>query len=457
MSRPRSAGSVFWGLILISAGAIFLMRNLGYPVPIWTGIARYWPVLLIVWGLIKLFDYARWKRAGEPGPLFGAGEVVLLIVVILAGTALTAAANLSPDFGYLFDMASINVWDITGNSYSYSEHYEKEVPQGARIEIINRYGDVLVTPSESDQLVVDVAKTIVAVNEQEADRRAEDMKYSIEEDGSQYRVISNLNRDSNRLRGRAFRTSLTIRVPRRAELTIDNRNGNVKLSGIGGEQRVTNTFGKVSLEDIDGDVVVSNKNDTVTLERIMGKATVTNEFARVEVRDIGGALDLRNQNGGVEVEKVKGDARITNSFAAFLSVKNVEGRLDIDARNTAVDVNHVLGDVSVKNQFQSITLEDIEGRADIDNRNGSVEVRYLRPPTHDLQIDHRYGDVTLILPSSSAFTLDARTQYSSISYRDFPELDSRRNGQRTSVSGQVGTGGPAIRIDNQNGAIHLEK
>ena len=107
MSRTRSAGSIFWGLILIAAGSIFLAKNLGYDVPIWTGAARYWPVLLIVWGLIKLVDYARWKSAGATGPLFSAGEVVLLILVILSGTALTAAANISPDFGYLFDMANI--------------------------------------------------------------------------------------------------------------------------------------------------------------------------------------------------------------------------------------------------------------------------------------------------------------------------------------------------------------
>src|SRR6185436_16197473 len=116
-NRPRSAGSFFWGLILIAAGSIFLLKNLGYDVPVWTGIARYWPVLLIVWGLIKMIDCARWKRAGEPGPLFGAGEVVLLVVVIMSGTALTAAANMSPDIGSFFEIANIDLFDITGNSY----------------------------------------------------------------------------------------------------------------------------------------------------------------------------------------------------------------------------------------------------------------------------------------------------------------------------------------------------
>src|SRR6185295_18258852 len=155
MSRPRSAGSFFWGLILIAAGSIFLLRNLGYDVPVWTGIARYWPVLLIVWGVVKLIDYARLKRSGDSGPLFGAGEVVLLIIVIMAGTALTAAANMSPDIANFFDIANIDLWDITGNSYHFTEHYEKEVPGGSAIDITNRNGNVEVVASDSDRIVVD--------------------------------------------------------------------------------------------------------------------------------------------------------------------------------------------------------------------------------------------------------------------------------------------------------------
>src|SRR6185295_7757580 len=205
MSRPRSAGSFFWGLILITAGSIFLLKNLGYDVPVWTGIARYWPILLIVWGLVKLIDYARLKRSGETGPLFGAGEVVLLIIVIMAGSALTAAANMSPDFANFFDIANIDLWDITGNSYHFTEHYERDVPSGASIDIINRYGTVDVVPADTDRIVVDVDKTVVAMNEAEAGKVQNQLMYSISQEGSRYRVISNYNRDESRVRGRRFK------------------------------------------------------------------------------------------------------------------------------------------------------------------------------------------------------------------------------------------------------------
>jgi hypothetical protein len=83
MSRPRSAGSVFWGLILIGTGMVLLLKNIGYEIPIWSGIARYWPVLLIVWGFIKLVDYARWKKAGQPRRRSEVGWRMSALVTVL--------------------------------------------------------------------------------------------------------------------------------------------------------------------------------------------------------------------------------------------------------------------------------------------------------------------------------------------------------------------------------------
>ena len=96
MSVRRSAGTIFWGLTLVTIGALLLARNLGYTIPIWGYVARYWPALLIGWGLLKFVDYYRFRSAGDNRPLFSGGEVVLLIFVIFLGTAVTTAANISP-------------------------------------------------------------------------------------------------------------------------------------------------------------------------------------------------------------------------------------------------------------------------------------------------------------------------------------------------------------------------
>jgi Toastrack DUF4097/LiaI-LiaF-like transmembrane region len=453
MSRPRSAGSIFWGLILIGVGLIFLVKNLGYDVPIWTGVARYWPVLLIVWGVIKLVDYARWKRAGEPGPLFGAGEVVLLIIVILSGTALTAATNI--DGGFWRDVPFI--FDIGGPEFAYSEHYEKDVPAGSSIEIINRYGSVDVKASDSDRITVDVAKTITARDQKDADELSKVLTYSIVEQGGRYRVISTYNRDQNGNRGRRFKTSLTILVPKRSVLTVNNRYGNVDVSGLTGDQQLNNAFGELLVKNISGAVDARNRNGRVVVEDITGAATISNEFDSIEARRIGGSLDVKHRNGSVEFEDIKGDTKVSNAFGST-EVKNVQGSLVVDTRNGSVDATHVEGNVTVENQFDSVQLEDVKGTVSVENRNGNVEVRYVQPPKNNIRVNSKFGDIKLVLPASSAFSLDARTRFATIS-SNFEGLTRRDDDhdQRDSLTGQVGTGGPEIRIENQNGSIQIEK
>ena len=170
MSVHRSAGVIFWGLTLVTIGALLLARNMGYPVHIWPYVVRYWPALLIAWGLLKFVDYFRFRHAGENRPLFSGGEVALLILVIFAGSAITTAANVSPELGNIFDIGDIDLWDITGNNFTYDQHREEAAMAGSEIEIVNLFGDVEVRPAETDRIAVDVKKTVRAANREEADR-----------------------------------------------------------------------------------------------------------------------------------------------------------------------------------------------------------------------------------------------------------------------------------------------
>jgi DUF4097 and DUF4098 domain-containing protein YvlB len=98
----------------------------------------------------------------------------------------------------------------------------------------------------------------------------------------------------------------------------------------------------------------------------------------------------------------------------------------------------------------------VKGSVNVDNRNGSVDVRFQEPPRENIRVNSRFGDVTLVLPRDSSFNIDARTRFGSVS-SDFPEVAERSDRERNSLSGQVGSGGPEIRIDNSNGSIHVQR
>ena len=51
--RPSKGGKIFWGIVLVLVGLFILLHNLGF---MDQDIIRFWPVLLILWGIKKLVD-----------------------------------------------------------------------------------------------------------------------------------------------------------------------------------------------------------------------------------------------------------------------------------------------------------------------------------------------------------------------------------------------------------------
>ena len=76
MNKPRQQHSIFWPIVLIAAGIIFLLSNIGV---LSSGVGEllgtYWPLIFVAAGLDGIF-----KREGWVGSiiLIGLGTVLVL-------------------------------------------------------------------------------------------------------------------------------------------------------------------------------------------------------------------------------------------------------------------------------------------------------------------------------------------------------------------------------------------
>ena len=57
--------SVVAPLLLIGVGILFLARNMYPDLALIDYFARYWPVLLILWGVLRLAQWGEQQKAGE--------------------------------------------------------------------------------------------------------------------------------------------------------------------------------------------------------------------------------------------------------------------------------------------------------------------------------------------------------------------------------------------------------
>ena len=92
---PKRRGSVIGATLLIAFGVLFLYANVRPEINPWPILQRYWPLLLIFWGLGKLWDYLRLRNDPNATPTrWVSGEVIaILLVVLLFGFALSRRSN----------------------------------------------------------------------------------------------------------------------------------------------------------------------------------------------------------------------------------------------------------------------------------------------------------------------------------------------------------------------------
>jgi hypothetical protein len=54
--------SLFWGLIILVLGTLFLLKNFGLEINVWHLLGKYWPLILVYIGLKNIYLYLKKNR-----------------------------------------------------------------------------------------------------------------------------------------------------------------------------------------------------------------------------------------------------------------------------------------------------------------------------------------------------------------------------------------------------------
>jgi len=447
-------GSIFWALTLIGVGAIFLWQNFNPTIHPWQIIAKFWPILIIFWGLSKLVDYIQAQAHPEAAPpsLFSASEVILLLLILALGT-LVSKIVLRPWQQWTgVDVDNEGVAGLFLNSYTYTKTFSLPARPQPRLLLVDRRGDVEVRASDHATLDAVVKETIWAPSESEARKVSDDLKVEIAEQAGRYLLQTNL--DSLPDSGRNVRLDVTLRVPKGTSAEVTTERGDLILDGLNGEQALTVQHGDAHVTGVEG-LVRINKTGGLT-----------------EVRNVKGSLEVEGRGNDVDVSDVSGTATINGEFSGTVQFRNIDqtlryssSRTDMTAQKLSgrltmevgsLDLKGIEGPFEVSTRQKDITLSDFRHNVKITDNNGEVQLRTSVPPTHPVEVDLKKGEIEFSLPAGSNFQIEANSPHGEVDC-DFsgPGLKVTKEGDTPSISGTFGKGGPLIRLNTNYGAIRL--
>jgi hypothetical protein len=96
-AKPRR-GSYGFGIVLIVIGVLFLASNLRPNFDPWPLLWRYWPALLIILGIAKLWDHMSNRNNPQRGSssVISGGLIALIVVALIVGLSVRHSGRTNP-------------------------------------------------------------------------------------------------------------------------------------------------------------------------------------------------------------------------------------------------------------------------------------------------------------------------------------------------------------------------
>ena len=446
-SRPPQR-SLFPGLALLLVGVLLLVHNYrGLDI---SELFRYWwPLIIIFWGAIKLYERAVASRSGQAASTISGGEI-LLVLGLLSLLGMVAARDILksrfPEFGV--------EWPQRGEKFGFDLNVEPQpVLSDARIVIRNKRGDITVRSTEERRVRVDGKKNVNAWSETDAQHIASAVSVEIAKNGDAYEVRP-VNASSGDSR---VSLDMDISVPKNASLTIRNERGDVSVSDMDKPVIIGTAKGDVEVRDTAGDVAIDTERGDVKVSDTKGNVKIGGRGGEVNVSGATGALTVDGEfRGPVRADKIAKGVHFV-SHRTDLMISQLTGHMEAGPGN--LEIADAPGNLTLRANSDDISIENASGKLKVDNRNGNIEVRFSHSPKEDIEITNSSSPITLILPESSSFEIGADCHSCDIDSEFVADsLKQTSTGGDSHLEGKYGNGrGPKITLKTSYGSISIRK
>src|SRR6266852_2938426 len=352
-SRLRSK-STFPGLALISVGVLLLLHNYG-GFNIGHFIWHWWPLVLIFWGAVKLYERTAATRAGNAATFpITAGEIFLVLGLLsLLGIVVVV------DYGK--QHVPDEVWSGGfGDKFEFDlEVAPRPVVPNARITIRNGRGNVSVHASDEPQIRVAGKKNAKAWSEHDANQLADRASVEIVQNGDGYEIRPAGSVDSR------LSLDLEVSIPKKSLLIIRNEKGDVGVSDMGTPVSIISGTGDIEVRNTEGDVSIETRKGDVQVSDTNGNVKISGRGGKVSVNSATGGLTLDGEFFcPITADKVAKGVRFI-SQRTDLTLTQLTGHLEAGSGN--LEITDAPGNLNLRTNRYDVSVENAGGMVKIDN------------------------------------------------------------------------------------------
>lgn len=217
--------------------------------------------------------------------------------------------------------------------------------------------------------------------------------------------------------------------------------------------------GRVSLENINGGVQIKVWDRAAVqldaVKRAYRKERL--DEARIEVTATEENIRIKTEYPDRNQNFRSGEGRYNNPAIVeyTLTVPRKAALESIEVVNGSLDIDGVEGDVRASSINGKVNARGLMGEAKLSTINGPLQATFTQlVESKPISLSSVNGSLVLIIPSDSNASVRAGTVHGGIT-NDFGLQVRHGEYVGHNLEGQIGTGGPRIKLDNVNGSIKI--
>jgi DUF4097 and DUF4098 domain-containing protein YvlB len=214
--------------------------------------------------------------------------------------------------------------------------------------------------------------------------------------------------------------------------------------------------GRVELDNINGAVHIStwDQNEVKVDAVKYGDSKERLEQARIDIDSGKDDLSIRTRYPDHDLTFNWGSHNNPASVEYTLTVPRTARLDEIKLINGSLDVTGVTGEVHASCINGRLEAHNLSGRADLSTINGHLDAKFDQLRGSSLELKSVNGSVELTIPSDSKAEIEASTVSGRID-NDFGLHVNHHSFVGHDLRGELGNGGPRIKLSNVNGGIEI--
>jgi hypothetical protein len=343
-------------------------------------------------------------------------------------------------------LAVLLSFSLAGQEVSKEYHKEYKADKNTTLDISNKYGDVVITAWDKDQVVIDVKVTVSYPDRSRAEKYLGmiDVQFS---EGTNLITAKTVIEDNFNFSGwgnnREFKINYSVKMPYTSNLTLSNRYGNTDIDELRGLVNLDIKYGAIEVDKL----TRGNEKPINKLVIAYSKGTITEA----------GWLDM-NVRYTSTLSIPRSQALLIDSRYSKLKIGETSSIVS-DAKYDTYNIEKI-NNLVLMSGYTTVNVETLTRKLNSEGSYGSLVVNEIPAGFESLDVSYRYSGVRLGIDESASYRLEGKSSYGGIKYNEDNFNFQKRIVENTSseISGVVGkenSPSATVKVSTSYGTIKL--